>query len=63
MAAIRGLGRIATPEARHALAEAAATHPEPLTRRRAAAEVEILTGRATPSREAPGHAKGAQDRE
>ncbi len=41
-AAVRGLGKIATPGAREALAKAAATHPDPPTRRRAAAEVQLL---------------------
>jgi hypothetical protein len=39
MAAIRGLGRIATPDAARALETAAASHPDPDTRRRAAAEL------------------------
>lgn len=39
MAAIRGLGRIGTPAAQARLAQAAATHPDPDTRRRAGAEV------------------------
>jgi hypothetical protein len=39
MAAIRGLGRIATPEASRALESAAASHPDPATRRRARAEI------------------------
>ena len=39
MAAIRGLGRIGTPSARARLAQAAASHPDPDTRRRAGAEV------------------------
>jgi hypothetical protein len=39
MAAIRGLGRIATPSAQARLAQAAANHPDPDTRRRAGAEV------------------------
>jgi len=43
MAAIRGLGRIGTQAAKAQLAEAAATHDDPATRRRAAAET-----RATP---------------
>ena len=38
MASIRGLGRIATPSARRVLEEAAASHPDPGTRRRARAE-------------------------
>jgi hypothetical protein len=42
MASIRGLGRIATPEARKLLADAAASHPDPQTRRRARAEVSLL---------------------
>jgi len=39
MAAIRALGRIATPEAQAALESAASSHPDPDTRRRARAEV------------------------
>ncbi|HEY8156934.1 MAG TPA: HEAT repeat domain-containing protein [Myxococcota bacterium] len=39
MAAIRGLGRIGTPAAQAQLAKAAASHPDPDTRRRAGAEV------------------------
>ena len=46
MASIRGLGRIATPRARAALAKAAASHPDPATRRRAGAEVAILAASA-----------------
>jgi hypothetical protein len=42
MAAIRGLGRIATARARRALEEAADSHPDPATRRRARAEVKLL---------------------
>jgi HEAT repeat protein len=42
MASIRGLGRIATPEAKQALAEAAESHPDPRTRGRAAAELALL---------------------
>jgi hypothetical protein len=38
MASIRGLGRIATPSARKVLEEAAASHPDAGTRRRARAE-------------------------
>jgi hypothetical protein len=40
MAAIRGLGRIAAPEARAALESAATSHPDPATRRRARAELD-----------------------
>jgi hypothetical protein len=42
MAAIRGLGRIATDGARQVLEAAAASHPDAATRRRAAAEVKLL---------------------
>jgi hypothetical protein len=42
MAAIRALGRVATPGARDALAQAAASHPDEATRRRAAAEVKLI---------------------
>jgi hypothetical protein len=41
MAAIRGLGRVGTPGARAVLAEAAASHPDEATRRRAAAEAKL----------------------
>lgn len=43
MASIRGLGRIATPSARDALQEAADSHPDEGTRRRARAEVVLLS--------------------
>jgi len=39
MASIRALGQIATPEAREVLEDAASSHPDPDTRRRARAEV------------------------
>jgi hypothetical protein len=39
MAAIRGLGRSTSPEAERALERAALSHPDPETRRRAAAEL------------------------
>ena len=39
MAAIRGLGRIGTPSAQASLAQAAASHPDADTRRRAGAEI------------------------
>jgi hypothetical protein len=39
MAAIRGLGAVATPEAQRALGKAAESHPDPATRRRASAEL------------------------
>jgi len=39
MSAIRGLGRIGTPSAQARLAQAAASHPDPATRRRAGAEI------------------------
>jgi len=39
LAAIRGLGRIGTPDAQARLAQAAATHPDPATRRRAGAAI------------------------
>jgi hypothetical protein len=48
MAAIRGLGRVGSAKALVALETAAASHADPATRRRAAAEVKILSGR-TPS--------------
>ena len=48
MAAIRGLGKVGSPAAKQALAKAAASHSDPLTRRRAAAEVEVLAGRSQP---------------
>lgn len=43
MAAIRGLGRVGTAAAMQTLTEAAASHPDAATRRRAAAEVAALT--------------------
>ncbi len=46
MAAVRGLGGIATPEAVAALRAAAAGHPDPETRRRAAAELRRLAAPA-----------------
>jgi hypothetical protein len=49
MAAVRGLGGIATERARAALAEAAGTHPDPATRRRAAAELRVLRSWPPPS--------------
>ena len=49
MAAIRGLGAVATPEARAPLEAAAARHPDPATRRRAAAEAALLARRAPPA--------------
>jgi hypothetical protein len=45
-AAIRGLGRLAAPGAREALAKASASHPDPDTRRRAAAELRRLDAAA-----------------
>jgi hypothetical protein len=44
MAAIRGLGRIGSPEARRALEQAAEAHADADTRRRAAAELRVLAG-------------------
>jgi len=52
MAAIRGLGRVATPGAKQVLVKTAAAHPDAATRRRAGAEVRLLerhTATATPS--------------
>jgi hypothetical protein len=46
MAAIRGLGRVATPAALRALAAAADSHPDAATRRRAGAEVKVLSARS-----------------
>jgi hypothetical protein len=43
MASIRGLGVIGTPDARRALEQAAGSHADPATRRRAAAEAKRLT--------------------
>jgi hypothetical protein len=42
MAAIRGLGRVATPGAKQVLAKTAAAHSDEATRRRAGAEVRLL---------------------
>jgi HEAT repeat protein len=47
-AAIRGLGRVATPGAREALAKAAASHPDADTRRRANAERKRIAPAPTP---------------
>ncbi len=50
-AAIRALGQIGGPEAREALEHAARTHPDPATRRRAAAKLrsgEALSARSDP---------------
>jgi hypothetical protein len=55
MAAIRGLGGMATPAARAALEEAAASHPDPATRRRARAEVRRLAGRRSETPEQATH--------
>jgi hypothetical protein len=41
MAAIRGLSGVGTPEAREAIAAAAASHPDPAVRRRAQAELRL----------------------
>ena len=52
MAAIRALGRVATPAAKQVLMKTAADHPDAATRRRAAAEVRLLerhTGTGSPS--------------
>jgi hypothetical protein len=52
MAAIRGLGRVATPGAKQVLVRTAAEHADAATRRRAGAEVRLLerhTATATPS--------------
>lgn len=46
LAAIRGLGRIGTPEARAAIDAAAAAHPDPAVRRRAQAEARLLEEQA-----------------
>jgi len=47
-ASIRGLERIGTPEAHDVLAKAAASHPDPGTRRRARAAVRVLDGASRP---------------
>lgn len=47
MAAIRGLGRIAAPDALRVLEAAAASHPDAATRRRAAAELRKRGGAAS----------------
>jgi HEAT repeat protein len=52
MAAIRGLGRVATQGAKQVLVKTAAAHPDAATRRRAGAEVRLLErhmATATPS--------------
>jgi HEAT repeat protein len=43
MAAIRGLGRVRTPEAIAAIREAASSHPNQAVRRRAEAEMRLLS--------------------
>jgi hypothetical protein len=53
MAAIRGLGGIGTPEAQRVLEEAARSHPDPETRRRARAEA-TLGARASEAADPPG---------
>jgi hypothetical protein len=57
MSAVRGLGGIASEAARAALAEAARSHPDADTRRRAQAELETLARRA--ARSAAGAARNA----
>jgi hypothetical protein len=62
-AAIRGLGRLAAPGAREPLAKAAAEHPDPDTRRRAAAELRRIDAAATAAalraeRDLPGREDG-----
>jgi hypothetical protein len=64
LAAVRGLGGIATPEARGILAEAASSHPDPQTRRRAEAELRVLRARGRTAGEpsaAPAPSTGAAD--
>jgi hypothetical protein len=56
MAAIRSLGRVATPRARQALADAAEAHPDATTRRRAEAEVRVLDQRRATVTGAPDRA-------
>jgi hypothetical protein len=48
MAAIRGLGRIGTPDARAALSAAASGNDDPAARRRAVAELRVLESARTP---------------
>lgn len=57
MAAIRGLGRIATPEVLKVLSSVADDHPDAATRKRAAAEVRLLSRRA-PSPSQAGEPEG-----
>jgi hypothetical protein len=45
-AAIRGLGRVGSPEARQAIEHAARTHPDPATRKRALAEARAREARS-----------------
>jgi hypothetical protein len=54
MAAIRGLGKIATPAARQAVAQVAGSHPDPRTQNRARAEVKLIDRTAASRRVAPG---------
>ena len=54
LASIRGLGRVATPEARAVLDAAARSHPDPATRRRARAEATLLArAQAAPQTPSP----------
>lgn len=53
VAAIRGLGGIASPAAARALERTAASHPDPATRRRAAAELKRRSVRAEAARAEP----------
>jgi hypothetical protein len=50
LAAIRGLGQIASPSAHDALERAAKSHPDPATQRRALAELRTLHRKSTPPR-------------
>jgi len=58
MAAIRGLGRVGTSAALETLSEAAGSHADPATRRRAAAEVRVLTKGREVAKDAASSEKG-----
>jgi len=61
MAALRSLGRVATPRARQALADAAKAHPDAATRRRAAAEVRVVDQRSATATSAPDRASAPRN--
>ncbi|MBT8469528.1 MAG: HEAT repeat domain-containing protein [Deltaproteobacteria bacterium] len=60
MAAIRGLGRVATPRARQVLVNTAAAHPDAATRRRARAEAQLLDRQTTSAGAVPDRGSSLQ---